>query len=247
MGIKEERRLLIAINSPARYHSMNQKVMKRNLELEEAWEREISIPGEEIMSEFVLDKAKLAEELPLGQEFLAGCLDFMIDVARRRTYYEEQQEMTIPQRVKNIIEDVRAIYNFAIEKGLYSVIVVVNDDDLRRAVFYMRREFPRHSHIFSIPSLLPMFNDNRLPEFRCLSGKTQAELVQGFCKVFRVNLTSCDFGLQGEELVAERVKCYGYTLDSLAKLTYALFGNLSDTRVFDLFLEGARRTLNTKR
>lgn len=204
MSVKESRREVIESGSPLARHSTNQKKMKIG---DEGAKRVAGMRGivevESAEAQGVPDD--LRERLPLGAAFVDAVLPFMVDLARERI--AQEHDLPIPQRIANIARDIRKIYKFAKERNLETEILVGDD---RR--FNLRENTSRYLGVF--PYSLLFIELKKFRNWRFVPDSyTQAAIDWG--KAYIANLTSCDFTLPPDELLAERVETYAYVLATI--------------------------------
>jgi len=236
MGMKEERERML--RSQLRDSSMNQVVMKRIMHGDRTMRHILGEPEESVPSH---DRITIYFP-PLTEQFTEACFKEMGEVAIERLD-ATGDDLTIPERTMNLLDDVRHIYRFGVDKGLKDE---VSEKPITDLDFMTRLDYSRMPGLISRSNLLVTFG--KLPGWRSRPREMQTTLFSNFFKAFEINLTSCDFSSEDRDLVAEMVSAYGYILYMASRLSYILAGNSPENKTVVLsLLEGTKNGLRLRK
>lgn len=240
MGIKETRREIIDSGSPLRRHHLSQTYLKVSNEGQRRLTAVLNIQTISRDEPSPFDKDSLAERLPLSHAFKEGMLEGMIDIARVRV--EKEGVLPIPQRIANIAIDVGRIYKRAKELGLDSKIVDPNLYKQGDNSFKLRRNTSRYPGIF--PYQLFLIEFKKMPYWKHLNERQVQGLIN-WGKAYVINLTSCDFTLDQNDLVSEMVETFSWVLGTVGITTvdpdFSRTDRRLDEHAFKMFIGTTRR------
>ncbi len=211
MGFKENHKAVLETGSPLSHHSINQLKIRRGDQGQRRLDQmhpTSTITEEEKPS--AVDYKTLSPLLPTTEVFDKRLLLGMADLARRQA--AKEQDLSIPARLVNIAGDITAIYIQAKKDGL---ALQITDPPTSSNI-----DFPLRANSSKYPGAFPyqvfVTEWTKTPAWRGVPENTKRMLVNTLPKALITNLTSCDFSLEGEEAVAERVKIYGFVLSTIA-------------------------------
>lgn len=241
MSTKERRQKIIDSGSPLGHHSLNQQKIKIGDEGEKRLANSSAFTTQQDGQQQPQSLEDiLLLRLPLSEKFRQVMPSKMIEIAKTRV--ENEGTTPIPQRIRNIVNDVDKIYRLAKDTGVgLDIIDPAQADSLNIPV---RTNTSKYPSLFPYEVFFAVFK--KMPRWHLVPEADKRLLIHSWSRSYIINLTSCDFTLPPEELVQERVETYSYVLHNLALPAYHFLPKfkqqLSDY-TFTLFLDVARKYL----